>query len=75
MNPNPLFPPGPADTPGLGSHTDNHTLPDQALEELRVLYARGELDRSDFLERSADLGGPPHPDATPPGQPPTPDQG
>jgi hypothetical protein len=42
---------------------------------LRVLYARGELDRSDFLERSADLGGPPHPDATPPGQPPTPDQG
>src|SRR5262245_20843728 len=29
---------------------------DPALEELRVRYARGELDRSDFLERSADLG-------------------
>ena len=49
--------------------------PDQALEELRVRYARGELDRSDFLERSADLGGPPNPDATLPGQPPALDQG
>jgi putative membrane protein len=47
---------------------------DQALEELRVRYARGELDRNDFLERSADLGGPPIPDATFPGQPPAPDQ-
>ena len=48
---------------------------EQALEELRVRYARGQLDRSDFLERSADLGGPPIPDATPPGQPPATDQG
>jgi len=32
--------------------------PDQALEELRVRYARGEVDRTDYLERSADLGGP-----------------
>lgn len=48
---------------------------DQALQELRVRYARGELDRNDFLERSADLGGPPIPDATLPGQPPAPDEG
>ena len=48
---------------------------DQALGELRVRYARGELDRSDFLERSADLGGPPMPNATLPEQPPTEDQG
>ena len=48
---------------------------DQALEELRVRYARGELDRSDFLERSADLGGPPIPSATFPEQPPAEDQG
>ena len=51
---------------------------DPALEELRVRYARGELDRSDFLERSADLGGPPTPDGTLgtlPGQPPASDQG
>lgn len=47
---------------------------DPALEELRVRYARGELDRNDFLERSADLGGPPIPDGTFPGQPPAPDQ-
>ena len=31
MNPNPLFPPGPAGTQGFGSHTHNHTLSDQAL--------------------------------------------
>lgn len=48
---------------------------DQALEELRVRYARGELDRGDFLERSADLGGPPIPTATLPEQPPTEEQG
>jgi putative membrane protein len=48
---------------------------DHALDELRVRYARGELDRTDFLERSADLGGPPIPDGTLPGEPPAPDQG
>jgi len=48
---------------------------DQALEELRVRYARGELDRTDFLERHADLGGPPIPGATLPEESPTPDQG
>jgi hypothetical protein len=35
---------------------------DRALEELRVRYARGEVDRTDYLARSADLGGPPVPD-------------
>ena len=75
MNPNPLFPPGPAGTQGFGSHTHNHTLSDQALEALRVRYARGALDRSDSIERSADLGGPPNLDATLPGQPPALDQG
>ncbi len=47
---------------------------DQALDELRVRYARGEVDRTDYLERSADLGGPPIPEApadrTLPGEPP-----
>ena len=75
MNPNPLFPPGPAGTQGFGSHTHNHTLSDQALEALRVRYARRALGRSDSLERSADLGGPPNPDAALPGQPPALDQG
>ena len=75
MNPNPLFPPGPAGTQGFGSHTHNHTLSDHALEALRVRYARGALGRSDSLERSADLGGPPNPDATLPGQPRALDQG
>jgi hypothetical protein len=47
---------------------------DRALEELRVRYARGEVDRTDYLARSADLVGPPTPDApadrTLPGEPP-----
>lgn len=30
--------------------------PDGALEELRGRYARGEVDRDDFLQRSQDLG-------------------
>jgi len=50
----------------------NPNAPSQALW---VRYARGELDRSDFLERSADLGGPPTPDATLHGEPPASDQG
>ncbi len=75
MNPNPLFPHGPAGTPGFGPHTHNHTLLEQDLAELRVRYARGALDRRDSLERSADLGGLPHHDATLPGQPPALDQG
>ena len=72
-------------TAGAGSRPGAPVTPagppprDQALEALRVRYARGELDRTDFLERSADLGGPPNPDApadrTLPGGPPAPDQG
>jgi len=29
---------------------------DNALQELRVRYARGDISREDYLERSADLG-------------------
>jgi uncharacterized membrane protein len=39
---------------------------DQALEALRVRYARGEVDRTEYLERSADLGGPVIPEAPDP---------
>ena len=35
--------------------------PDPALAELRSRYARGEIDRDEYLTRSADLGGPPTP--------------
>lgn len=31
--------------------------PDGALEEVRLRYARGELSREEFLQRSEDLGG------------------
>jgi len=31
--------------------------PDAALEELRLRYARGEMSREEFLQRSQDLGG------------------
>ena len=48
---------------------------DRALEALPVRYARGELERNDFLERSADLGGSPMPNASLPEQPPIEDQG
>jgi len=43
--------------------------------DLRVRYARPELDRRDLLERSADLDGPRNLDATLPGQPPGSDLG
>jgi len=43
---------------------------DQALEALRVRYARGEVDRTEYLERSADLGGPVIPEAPDPGETP-----
>jgi putative membrane protein len=35
-----------------------HPNADPALHELRLRYARGELSRDEFLERSRDLGGP-----------------
>jgi putative membrane protein len=31
--------------------------PDPALAELRLRYARGEIDRDDYLQRATDLGG------------------
>jgi len=74
MKPNPPFPHGPADMPGFSPSIHHDTAPDRALEELRVSYARPELDRSDLIERSADLGGPLNRDATLPGRPPAPDQ-
>src|SRR5512142_736217 len=45
--------------------------PDQALYELRLRYARGELSRDEYLQRAADLGDvrPPTPPMTPPAPP------
>jgi putative membrane protein len=31
--------------------------PDAALEEIRLRYARGEINREEFIQRSQDLGG------------------
>jgi putative membrane protein len=42
-----------------------------ALEELELRYARGEIDRTDYLQRRVDLGGGP-PAGGPPGPPPPP---
>ena len=42
---------------------------DSALATLRMRYARGEISRSDYLQTTADLGGPPVP--LPPDPPPT----
>jgi putative membrane protein len=42
--------------------------PDGALEEVRLRYARGEISREEFLQRSQDLGGV-GPTAGEPGQP------
>jgi putative membrane protein len=39
--------------------------PDPALEELRIRYARGEVDPDDYRRRVADLGGPPMPAPSP----------
>jgi hypothetical protein len=41
---------------------------DGALGEVRLRYARGEMNREEFLERSHDLGGSvPLPEQPPPG--------
>jgi hypothetical protein len=65
---------GPGGTPDGGTPGSVFIHPDDpAREELRVRYARGEVDRIEYLERSADLGGPTIPDApadTPPREPP-----
>jgi putative membrane protein len=34
---------------------------DPALEEVRLRYARGEMSREEFVQRSGDLGGEPEP--------------
>jgi hypothetical protein len=57
MKPNPPFRHGPAGMPGSSPSIHHDTAPDRALEGLRVRYARPELERSDLIERSADLGG------------------
>jgi len=53
-----------------GAAAPGSTASDQALAELRLRYARGEIDRDDYLRRSADLGDAttvvPPPPATPP---------
>jgi hypothetical protein len=86
MNPNAPFSPGQG-TPGRGACMQHDArwraaappagprTHDPATHELPVRYARGAPDRSDLLERSADLGGPPTPDGTLPGQPPAAEQG
>jgi putative membrane protein len=44
---------GPAMVPAVGAPV----RPDGALEELRLRYARGEMSREEFIQRSQDLGG------------------
>jgi putative membrane protein len=43
---------------------------DEALSLVRMRYARGEIDREQYLQASADLGGQPPPTQSPPAQPP-----
>jgi putative membrane protein len=45
---------------------------DGALEELRLRYARGDLDRDGYVQRLHDLGGD-EPEPPPPSPPPPPD--
>jgi hypothetical protein len=51
---------------------------DSALQELRLRYARGDLDRNEYVQRFRDLGGegpepaPPSPPAPPDAEPPSP---
>ncbi len=35
------------------------SAPDRALEEVRFQYARGQIDREEYLQRTQDLGGSP----------------
>jgi putative membrane protein len=48
---------GPRVLPATGP-ASGFTRPDGALEEVRLRYARGEISREEFLQRSQDLGGP-----------------
>jgi uncharacterized membrane protein len=47
--------PVPAAGPGLSAPAGRR---DQAVEEVRLRYARGEMTRDEFVQRSRDLGGP-----------------
>jgi hypothetical protein len=49
-----------------GRHALTPPAPNPAAAELELLYARGEVSRTDFLTRRADLTGVPH-SAPPPG--------
>jgi putative membrane protein len=63
----------PAGPAAFGPRTAPPMPRDPAVEELRVRYARGELDREEFLQRSRDLGGSDVGTAAPPGgSPPAP---
>ena len=62
--------PRPWSSPGLGPRWHDPRGPrSPAVDELDLRYARGELDRKEYLQRRADLlGGPlPPPDSSPPG--------
>jgi uncharacterized membrane protein len=45
------------------SHRHPPPPPSPAIAELEMRYARGEINRADYLGRRADLGGPPPPAA------------
>jgi putative membrane protein len=63
----------PAGPAAFGHHPAPPMPRDPALEELRVRYARGELGRDEFLQRSRDLGGTDDGTTAPPGgSPPAP---
>jgi putative membrane protein len=63
----------PAGPPAFGPRPAPPMPRDNAMEELRVRYARGEVDRDEFLQRSRDLGGPDEGMTAPPGgSPPAP---
>jgi uncharacterized membrane protein len=55
---------------GAGARTPANS--DGALEELRLRYARGDLDRAGYVQRLHDLGGE-EPEPPPPSPPPPPD--
>lgn len=57
-------PAAPVPPPGFQPATPPITFGrDPALEQVRLRYARGELNRDDYLRVIGDLGGPPPPDA------------
>ena len=43
---------------GAGDHNVERSAGDQALEAVRLRYARGEMTREEFLQVTKDLGGP-----------------